>query len=144
MAGFKKYRKRHILIEKLIPRISQTLDNGYFTWDPVELYRNNRFVVNLEGDNNELSIQSHRIRSLYFEKDNNGNSILKIKTLLSIVDNWIDEFELITLAKIYFLDPTGVVIKTLDYDVVFSGYNFMCNYNSDDLFEPEIIYTIID
>lgn len=139
-------RKRSLLIEKLssITKIESQLpfnniQGSLFNIIPYhnEYYRKNRFVVELENDFENIKIESFKIQSF-----NMSNQTIHIKALLKLED-WIEDFKKVKIAKISLFDSIGNVVRYFDYDIVLIDYNIDFNYTSDDIMCPDFSYKIV-
>ena len=149
MSDTNKSRKRKILLEKAgypSPSISIDLkktNNMPTLWEIVDVYRKNRFIIQLEDDSNVESkiIPDSRIKSFKFKDDSNGDKIIIIEPILTIGE-WIEDFLNTNICRIYLLDARGEVVKFFDYDISNHGYEYELDYSDDDILTPKIFYRI--
>jgi len=139
-------RKRIVLVEKFIP--SKSYQNHPEAFRPLitplfsneELFVKNRFIVELERSDS-VKIEGSRICG--FKIENSGeNKVLKVKTYLHIQE-WLEDYEKVVIAKITILDTMGNEINNFDLDVVFDGYSMEFDYNSDGPMTPQFSYIIV-
>jgi len=143
-------RKRKLIIEKISkPREPEDLyvPRGYHDAIPrafmnFEPYMRNRFNIELENDHLNLFIDTYRIQGFNVE-DSNGEKILIVDALLDVND-WIDEFCKMRIARISFLNGAGRETIFFDYDIEAIGHNFGGHYSSDKILTPSITYRIFD
>lgn len=142
----KKTRKRSILLEvlehKSFPKPRVFKNENPFQVAAFEPLLKNRFIVELEDNNQKNIINSNRIKSCKFFQSENGDKKIVIESYLA-TNEWMDEFLKVEICKIFILNPVGDVISYLDYDIVNSGYEYELNYSKDDLLTPKIFYTIL-
>ena len=145
-------RKRRVIVEKMlkpkipfIPSTNLILSQQNITnfHQYVEPYFSNRFHVELENDHINLNISPSRIRGFNITNNTSHGKIITIKATLNI-DEWVDEFEKITIAKIFLLNSRGDVAKHFDYDVEIVEQNIDFDYSFEEIVTPNIIYKIIE
>jgi len=116
-----------------------SLFNGF------EPYKSNRFMVFLENEYSNKTISPDRIKSLHFSHTIEHGNIITIESMLAIGTNdWMDEYKDMHICKIDLLDPTGVVVKSMDFDVALIKYEYKLNYSESDFLLPRFYYKIFD
>lgn len=137
-----KYRKRKLITEK--KSLNNQFLNRFGALYYRELLRENRFYVNLESDNENITIHEDNVQAVDFFEDNSGNSFITISCVIFILDKiWVNHFKKINICQISFLDATGSVVKFLDYDVLYESLKYNISYNSDNPLTIKIKYKII-
>jgi hypothetical protein len=139
-----KYRKRKLILEKKQeqPSVNQII-NRFSTLNYRELLRENRFYINLEDDNNNITINPENIQGMDFFDDIIEGSFIVISCIVFVVDNtWLNYLKNINICQISFLDPIGDVVKFLDYDVSYESANYNISYNSENPLTIKIKYKI--
>lgn len=131
-------RKRSLLIEKVNSNLLEAIQNQgrHFYNTPLmkEFYHKNRFCLELENDFKGLKIDSLKIRA--FEM--NSKTISVVASLN--IDEWIELFKNVRIAKIYIFDAYGNVVRFFDYDIELIDYKIEFDYNSDDIMFPVFHY----
>lgn len=140
-------RRRIVLIEKLlpvrarhhdIPEAFKPLITPIFS--NTDLFVKNRFAVELERSDG-IKIEESRICG--FKLDSHSDSkILKIKTFLH-VQEWLNDYEKVIIARISLLDAIGNEINSLDLDIIFDGYTIECDYGTEGFMTPHFSYKIV-
>jgi hypothetical protein len=100
----------------------------------------NRFLVQLENDSDNSFIDSKYIKSIKLKSDKNDSFII-IEPYLTIHD-WIEEYEKMNICKVFFLSPIGQIVKVLDYDVLYFGYEYELNHSNSAPFCPKVFYKL--
>lgn len=137
-----RHRKRKLIIEKK-QHLENQLINRFSLLNYRELLRENRFYVNLENDNNNISINPENIQGIDFFDDNLEGSFIVISCIVFVMDNtWLNHFKNINICQISFLNPIGDVVKFLDYDVSYESAKYNISYNSDNPLIIKIKYKI--
>jgi len=139
-------RKRSVFIEKitLVPKMptgSMLSHFGLPLFFNMEYLRKNRFFVEMQIDNKILS--SDNIQGFKIYHFDEGEKTIKINTALHIKD-WITDYNKVNIIKIYLLDGFGKEVRGFDFDVVFKGYTFDCDYKEDTLATPVFSYKILE
>lgn len=139
-----RHRKRKLIIEKKQEQYStDRLINRFSPLNYRELLRENRFYVNLENDNNNISVNPENIQAIDFFDDNLEGSFIIISCIVFVIDNtWLNHFKNINICQISFLNPTGDVVKFLDYDVSYESAKYNISYNSENPLTIKIKYKI--
>lgn len=101
-------------------------------------YMQDRFSLHLK--NNESLISPEKIKGFNLTEINNVKSIL-IKSSLYI-EEWVYEFKKMNSVKIYFYDKNGNIIRFIDFDLEYVGYNIECDYFKHDILTPVFNYKI--
>lgn len=136
-----RHRKRKLIIEK--KQHLENLINRFSLLNYRELLRENRFYVNLENDNNNISINPENIQGIDFFDDNLEGSFIIISCIVFVMDNtWLNHFKNINICQISFLNPVGDVVKFLDYDVSYESSSYKVSYNSENPLTIKIKYKI--
>ncbi len=137
-------RKRKIIletknVEKLIKGSFNSIGNNFqlMAFEPLV---SNRFLVQLENDSDNSFIDSKNIKSIKLKSDKNGSFII-IEPYLTIHD-WIEEYEKMNICKVFLLNPIGEIVKVLDYDVLYFGYEYELNYSNSTPFCPKMFYKL--
>jgi hypothetical protein len=137
-------RKRTVFIEKIsYPKISEnTLSKtfGLPLFFNMDFLRKNRFLIEMQID--EKPINNDNIQGFSIVHIDEKESSIKINTVLHVND-WIDNYEKVNIIKVYLLDGLGNIHKNFDFDVVFKGYTFDCDYKDDAPVNPYFLYKII-
>ncbi len=134
-----KYRKRKLIIEKKQEKNS-VLDRFIPVRDSL---RENRFFVELYGDNGNITINPENITGLDFFDDKIKGSFIVISCVVFVNDNiWVNHFKNINICQISFLNYIGEVVNFLDYDVFYEESNYKVSYKSDNPLTFEIKYKI--
>jgi hypothetical protein len=137
-----RHRKRKLIIEKK-QHLENQLINRFSLLNYRELLRENRFYVNLENDNNNISINPENIQGIDFFDDILEGSFIVISCIVFVMDNtWLNHFKNINICQISFLNPIGDVVKFLDYDVSYESAKYNISYNSDNPLIIKIKYKI--
>ena len=120
------------------------IDTDLEVFETFEPFKKNRFIVDLEIDTSSLSkkIPNSRISSFRFFSDKNGMNI-HIDIILSI-DEWVEDFIKVNICKMYLVDAIGKIIKSFDYDVIYSGYEYDLSYENSNILKPRFFYKIIE
>lgn len=139
-------RKRVVLIEKTSCSYENS-ENGTLRHFRLPLFfnmdflRKNRFVVEMQIDDNYVN--NEHIQGFSIHHINDKEKTIKINTAIHI-DEWFKNYEQINIIKIYLLDGLGNEHKEFDFDVIYQGYVFDCDYREDALMVPYFIYKIIN
>jgi hypothetical protein len=141
----RKGRKRKLILET--NKYEQPIKGSYnniieFQSLSFEPLIKNRFLVQLENDNEDTFIDSSKIKSIQI-KSNKNNSFIVLEPFLHIHE-WVENYKKMNICKIFFLDPTGLVIKSFDYDISYFGYEYELNYSDSDIFAPKIFYNFYE
>ena len=134
-------RRRSVLTEKVIRKKYEVYSyNENVTLDFSHLFRKDKFHVELERADGTM-IDPNRICGFKVDSDKD-TKILKIKSTLEI-NEWIPDYEKVTIARIFLYNSNGDDINSMDFDVIFRGYSLGCDYNSDESMKPVFLYDII-
>jgi hypothetical protein len=139
-------RKRTVLIEKIsyghkISKDGMLRRFGLPLFFNMDFLRKNRFVVEMQIDDN--IIKNDNVQGFSISHINDSEKIIKINTAIH-VDDWISDYEKVNIIKVYLLDGLGNEHREFDFDVVYKGYSFDCDYRDDALVVPHFIYRIIE
>lgn len=107
----------------------------------IEPLRKNRFSLILESDDGE-SIEPYKISGFNIENFNDKKAITI--TAILLIGDWIEKFKKMNTVKIFFLDPTGAVIESLDYDIMYEGFIMDGTYHSDALLTSTFKYLLLE
>jgi hypothetical protein len=134
----RKYYKYNKYIEKKWGKMEEIQNKIKF--GEFEPKRTNRFVIKFEG----LEIPSYLFRS--FKLYNVGSEIIFITEIMEVVNMTINPQDLfkVTDVVIEHLDPTGVTVNGLKFQV--KGINFIqkCDYNQDEITSTKIRMVVRD
>jgi hypothetical protein len=139
-------RRRSVLIEKVsyghkVSKEGLLRRFGLPLFFNLDLLRKNRFVVEMQID--DIIVKSDNIQGFSIAHINSEEKIIKINTAIH-VDDWISEYEKVNIIKVYLLDSLGNEHKEFDFDVIYKGYLFDCDYKDDALLTPYFVYKIIE
>ena len=139
-------RKRSVFIEKIsnghkISKDSMLRRYGLPLFFSMDFLRKNRFVVEMQID--DVIINSDNIQGFSISHINDKEKTIKINTAIHI-NEWIHDFEKVNIIKVYLLDGLGNEHKGFDFDVIYKGYVFDCDYKDDAPVNPYFIFRIID
>lgn len=138
-------RKRNLLIEKVSSMtnirsfgiIERNIPFAFTPFQSTDFYYRNRFVVQLEDSSENVLIDYNKISACKIT-----DKLIKIEVILSI-DEWVEKFKMVKIAKIELLDATGYPIKSIDYDVMFLDYNLEFDWALESIMKPEFTYQIL-
>lgn len=139
-------RKRTVFIEKIscgteISKNGMLKRFGLPLFFNMDFLRKNRFVVEMQIDDKNISNDS--VQGFSISHINDAEKIIKINTAIHI-DNWINDYEKVNIIKVYLLDGLGNEHRAFDFDVVYKGYVFECDYKEDAPVIPHFVYKIIE
>lgn len=139
-------RKKVVLIEKTTCGHNISKDGmlrrfGLPLFFDMDFLRKNRFVVEMQID--ETIVNNDNIQGFSIHHISSKEKTIKINTAIHIND-WFQDYEKINIIKIYLLDGLGNEHKEFDFDVIYQGYVFECDYREDTPVVPYFIYKIID
>jgi len=150
-----KRRKRKLILEKKQPSPfsihSQTQDLNAnrlvqgILFDSYEPYRANRFIVFLQNEYSNKTISPAKINSIHFSHTTEQGNVICIESMLSFTTNdWVDDYKDMHICRIDLLDPTGVVVRSMDFDVALIKYEYKLNYSESEPLLPKFYYKIFD
>lgn len=136
-------RKRTVLIEKTSCSHKVSNDNmvgryGLPLFFSMDFLRKSRFIIEMKIDDkiiNSDNIQGFSISHL-------EEKILKISTVIHLSE-WVNDYEKVNIIKIYFLDGLGNEHRQFDFDAIYKGYIFDCNYKDDSPITPYFVFKIL-
>lgn len=152
-----KRRKRKLILEKKEPSpytgysfyninntASYRLRQGTL-FNSFEPYKANRFLVFLQNEYSNKTISPDRIKSVHFSYTPEQGNIVAIESMLAMSSgDWIDEYKNVHICKVDLLDPTGLVVKRMDFDVTLIKYEYKLNYSDSEILLPKFYYKIFD
>lgn len=138
-------RKRTVFIEKTsyIQKISKDgmLNRfGLPLFFNMDFFRKNRFIVELQIDDEIIS--NDNIQGFSISHISDKEKTIKINTAIHI-KNWITDYQKVNIIKVYLLNGMGETHREFDFDVVYRGYIFDCDYQDDSPITPHFLYKII-
>ena len=150
-----KRRKRKLILEKKQPSPfsihaqTQNLNSNRLIqgilFDSYEPYKANRFIVFLQNEYSNKTINPSKIKSIHFSHTPEQGNVICIESMLSVATNdWVDEYKDMHICQVDLLDPTGVVIRSMDFDVALIKYEYKLNYSESEPLLPKFYYKIFD
>lgn len=139
-------RKRSVFIEKTTSVLQISKDGvlkryGLPLFFDMEFLRKNRFVIEMQIDDKIINNDNIQGFSILYLTDK--EKTIKINTTIH-VDNWIHDYDKVNIIKVYLLDAMGNEHRQFDFDVIYKGYSFDCDYTEDAPVLPTFFYKIID
>lgn len=139
-------RKRTVLIEKSSNGHKVSKDGmlrrfGLPLFFNMDFLRKNRFVVEMQINDNIIKGES--IQGFSISNISDKDKTIKINTAIH-VDDWFSDYENVNIIKVYLLDGLGNEHRVFDFDVVYKGYLFDCDYKEDAPLTPYFLYKIIE